>query len=83
MKKICPGMWRGLLPIALPMSCDLIHFIIGILAGAFQSLFVMVIFILYQITEPLFTGVPDKPIKDVGIFVFGFYLCYYVGLLLA
>ena len=68
----CPGPWRGLFPFPLPLTCDQIHILVGIVAGYFRSIFLSLAFCLYQITEEYFTGVPENWAYDIGVFMMGY-----------
>ena len=68
-------MWNGLVNLGLPLSCTMIHVILGILAmwlGIWRE--ATLIFITYQLTQHIVEKKPFDPMSaaiDVAEFVFG------------
>ncbi len=71
---ICKGLWNGALSLPLPLSCTWIHFLIGLVAGVMPRAGIMIalLFLLYQLTEPIVLGYVDNVPTDLGEFLAGY-----------
>lgn len=69
----CPGLFRGEWQFPIPVSCDIIHFTLGILGGAVTGLrcTLVGIFIFYQALEELPDWDVKSFVKDVAVFLLG------------
>ena len=75
--KHCHGLFRGALPFPVPLSCDNIHFLLGVLSGTLPpqaQILSVVLFVAYQAVEELNDWDVRSFVKDVGIFLLGFAL---------
>lgn len=73
----CPGMWNGLVPIRLPVSCSVIHVGLGFLAGYYQAHQLAWFYFLYQTTQSAIEGRPhplSSLLRDLSEFVLGWWL---------
>lgn len=71
----CPGLFHGKIPLPIHLSCDIIHFILGLVSGlavAGTQYKLGALFIVYQAAEELLVGDVKSFVKDVFVFVLGF-----------
>ena len=69
----CPGLFRGEWHLPIPVSCDIIHFTLGVVSGAVTELrcTLMGIFVFYQALEELYHWDVKSFVKDVVVFFSG------------
>lgn len=70
----CPGLFGGMIPVRLGISCSMIHILLGLLAWWFSSSAIIGLFVIYQFTQHLFEGKPfdlSSALWDIGEFAIG------------
>jgi hypothetical protein len=71
----CPGLFHGYVPLPIPISCDVIHFMLGFVSGSVRTRGLQGAllggFVLYQAIEELPIGDVKSFVKDVVVYMMG------------
>ena len=75
-KNNCPGLFHGRIHFPMPIPCDGIHLVLGVLVGVVPTMHRAgtALFVLYQFLEEILVGDVHSFFKDVGVFLVGLVL---------
>ena len=72
----CPGPFRGYIAFPVPLECDLIHLLLGVLCATLPPLrrYGPMLFVVYQAVEELPCDRLSSFLRDVSLFLTGYVL---------